>query len=175
MPQPKLTIEERLIKYSISRERYNDDTTRLLAAGFTQQQAEKLIVRVSSKNTVESVLINYGTLSKEPYDLSREQIVAMASKNGGAQAMKTVLASHSPLQALDFSNEQIVAMASNNGGAQAMKTVLASYEPLQALGLSNEKIMSMASNTRGAQAMKTVVESYTRLQSLGFSNEQIML
>ena len=97
MPQPKLTIEERLIKYRISRERYNDETTRLLAAEFTQQQAEKLIVRVSSKNAVECVLINYGTLSKKPYDLSREKIVAMASNTGGAQAMKTVLASYAPL------------------------------------------------------------------------------
>ena len=59
MAQSKLTIEEKLIKYQISRDRYNAETTDLLVAGFTQQQADKLIVRVSSKNAVESVLIYY--------------------------------------------------------------------------------------------------------------------
>ena len=62
MAQPKLTIKERLIKYNISLERYNNDTSRLLAAGFTQKQTDKLIVRGSSKNAVESVLNNYGIL-----------------------------------------------------------------------------------------------------------------
>ena len=174
MPQPKLTIEEKLIKYNISNERYHDESSRLVAAGFTQAQADKLIVRVSSKKTVESVLNNYNTLSNAPYGFSHEQIVAMASNNGGAQAMKTVLASFTSLQAVGFSTEQIVAMASNGGGAQAIKTVLESFVSLQAVGFSNEKIVAMASNNGGAQAMKTVLESFVSLQAVGFSTEQIV-
>jgi hypothetical protein len=173
MTQPKLTLEERLVKYTISRQRYKNETVRLLAAGFTLQQADKIILRHSSKNTVEGVLQLYATLSSEPYQFTLEQIVAMASNAGGAQALKTVITFNTSFQNLGFSQEQIVAMASKHGGAQALKTVITFYTSLQNLGFSQEQIAAMASKHGGAQALKTVILSHISLGNLGFSQEQI--
>jgi hypothetical protein len=97
----------------------------------------------------------------------------MASNSGGAQAMKTVIASYTPLRNLSFSQEQIAAMASNSGGAQAMKTVIASYTLLRNLSFSHEQIAAIASKMGGAQAIKTVIALHTPLGNLDFSNEQI--
>jgi hypothetical protein len=172
--QSTLTLEERLAKYTISRERYDNETARLLVAGFTLQQADKIILRRSSKNAVEGVLNLHTTLLSAPYQFTFEQIAAMASNNGGAKAIKMVIASHTSLENLGFSHEQIAVMASNEGGAQAMKTVIASHAPLRNLGFSHEQIAAIASNKGGAQAMKMVIASYTSLRNLGFSHERIV-
>ncbi len=173
MTQSKLTLEERLINYKISHERYDDEAARLLAAGFTQQQADKIIIRKASKNTVQSALDNHDALLAEPYKLNHEQIVAIAA-NGGAQAMKTVIASFAQLKALAFGKAQIVAIAANHGGAQAMKTVIASFAQLKALGFNEAQIIAIAANEGSAQAMKTVIASFTQLKALAFGKAQIV-
>ncbi len=154
MTQPKRTLEEQLINYKISRERYDKEATRLLAAGFTQQQAEKIIIRKTSKNTVESVLNNHDTLLAEPYKLNHEQIVAIAANIGGAQAMKTVIASFPQLRALGFNEVQIVAIAANIGGAQAIKAVQKCHSELISHGYSLERITKLAACTGGAKQIQ---------------------
>lgn len=62
----KLTLEERLSKYNISPKRYDDETASLLAAGFTSTQADKIILRRSSKNAVNCVLETYNYMDMTP-------------------------------------------------------------------------------------------------------------
>ncbi len=169
-----LSVDEKLVKYNITKERYKAECAGLLALGFTQQQADKMILKKSSKNSVEAVLLNYRTLSQMPYYLTNAQIVSIASNDGGAQALRCVVESFEQLQALGFSATQIVSMASNGGGAQAIRSVLESFARLQALGFSATQIVSMASNDGGAQALRCVVESFAPLQALGFSATQIV-
>ncbi len=170
MTQSKLTLEERLINYRISHKRYDDEVARLLAAGFTQQQADKIIIRKASKKTVESVLNKHDALLAEPYKLNHEQIAAIAA-NGGAQAMKVVITSFAQLKALGFDEAQIVAIAAN-GGAQAMKAVIASFAKLKALGCDEAQIVAIA--VKGdVQAIKAILKCYSELISHGYSLERI--
>ena len=66
MPQKKLTIEEKLNKYKIPLDRYNNESARLKEKEFTQEQANKIILRLSSQKTVKAVLCKYDKLSKQP-------------------------------------------------------------------------------------------------------------
>jgi hypothetical protein len=121
MTQPKLTLEERLTKYKISRERYDNETARLLAVGFTLQQADKIILRRSSKNKVEGVLKFYSRLLSAPYQFTFEQITAMASNVGGAQAINAVIKHCPELSSHGYSLEVITALAARIGGAAKIK------------------------------------------------------
>ena len=174
MPKKEQTIKEKLTKYKISGKRYNNESASLQAAGFTQPEADKIILRLSSKKSVESVLMHHSTLKQEPYNLSHNQIFNIASKGGGAQAIKAVLKYFTNLQELGLNKEEIVDIASNSGGARAINTVLSSYEQLQKIDCSKQQIVDMASNAGGAQAIKTVLNSYESLQELSFSKEQII-
>ncbi|MEB1743743.1 TAL effector repeat-containing protein, partial [Xanthomonas campestris pv. campestris] len=64
-------------------------------------------------------------LTGAPLNLTPEQVVAIASNNGGKQALETVqrllpVLCQAPH---DLTPEQVVAIASNNGGKQALETV----------------------------------------------------
>ena len=173
MPQKKLTIEEKLNKYKIPLDRYNNESARLKEKEFTQEQANKIILRLSSQKTVKAVLCKYDKLSKQPYSLSHSQIVSIASHYGSAPALNTVQKSYKALQEIGFSKDQIVDIASNMGGANALNTILNSYIKLQTLGLHKDKIADIASSTGGAQTMQTMIKSYNQLKTLGFSAKQI--
>ena len=143
MPNPNLTPDERLITYKISRERYDSEAKSLRTLGFSQQEADSLIIRGSSRNTVCAVLKNYSLLLIAPYHLSHEQIVTIAGHNGGPKNLEAVKAAFTELQALSLSATQIVSIAGNIGGSKNIEAVKAAFTELQALGLSATQIVSL--------------------------------
>lgn len=169
MPQSQPTLQERLTKYKISRNRYFEESAWLLFIGFTREQANKLILRASSKNAVKSVLVNHLKLLEEPYKLTFAQISAIASHNGGAETIKTLMVYFRSLQALRLSTEEIVRISSNCGGAQAIKTVLSAWGVLRKWGFNKEQIIAIAANTGGTQATRTLINSFDSLHERGFS------
>lgn len=85
MPPIPLTLNKKFLAFKIPIERYKEQLNILCSAGFTQEQANRLIIRKSSNNSVLAVIDNYENLVKFPYGLTREQIVVIAGHGGGSK------------------------------------------------------------------------------------------
>jgi hypothetical protein len=78
------------VKLNISLERYSRQFIALCAAGFTDDQANRLILRRSSEKSVFAVLDNFKSLNSPPYNLSKDSVVKIAGNNSGARNIKAV-------------------------------------------------------------------------------------
>ena len=58
-------LNQKLKKFGICSKRYDGQLSSLVSAGFTKQQADKLIVRQSSTRSVLAILEKYNLLIKE--------------------------------------------------------------------------------------------------------------
>ena len=105
MSQLKRNFDKSLAKFTIPEERYHKEYSQLLLAGFTQDQADKLIIRQSSSNTVQTVLNRCNTLLSVPYQLNHEQIVTIAVHNGGAKNIEAIHHFFDVLTTLGFTIE----------------------------------------------------------------------
>jgi Holliday junction resolvasome RuvABC DNA-binding subunit len=168
---PAKTTEQLCAQYGISQARYQEESTELLGLGYTQEQANRLILRGSSKNTVAYVVAYHGELISH---LNRGQIVRVAAHGGGSQNLKAVSEHLEALKALGFSVESIVRMVSHDGGSKNLKAVSENLEALQALGFAVEAIERMVSHHGGSQNLKAVSENHVALKDLRFSVEAIV-
>ena len=155
MPQKKLTVEDKLVKYKISASRYEQETVGLLNAGFTKEQADKIILRKSSQNTINYLLNHHLTLREKPFEFSHDQMTKVASNNGGSQALKTVCKSYQALINLGFTKKDIVAMTSNDGGSQALQSVLEHTVDLLSHGYTLENIVALAAHIGGSRNVRS--------------------
>ncbi|WP_444876180.1 avirulence protein [Xanthomonas campestris] len=118
------------------------------------------IAKRGGVTAVEAVHAWRNALTGAPLNLTPEQVVAIASNNGGKQALKTVqrllpVLCQAPH---DLTPEQVVAIASNGGGKLALKTVQRLLPVLcQAPHcLTREQVVAIASNIGGKLALETV-------------------
>ncbi len=172
MARTNRTVEERLTSYAISRKRYKHESNRLLTVGFTQTQADKIILRPSSKVTVAFILKTCSTLL-ENYQFIHEQIMQMAANNGGSQALRAVIDCFSDLKKHEFLHTEIVEMASNNGGGKTLRTVLKYFAKLKRCGFDRAQIVKIASQIGCSKTLETMIASFARLKMHGFSTTQI--
>ncbi|MFA9968711.1 TAL effector repeat-containing protein, partial [Xanthomonas euvesicatoria] len=105
------------------------------------------------------------------------QVVAIASHDGGKQALETVQRLLPVLcQAHGLTPQQVVAIASNSGGKQALETVQRLLPVLcQAHGLTPQQVVAIASNSGGKQALETVQRLLPVLcQAHGLTPQQVV-
>ncbi|MCC8654169.1 TAL effector repeat-containing protein, partial [Xanthomonas hortorum pv. gardneri] len=117
-------------------------------------------------------------LCQAPHCLTPEQVVAIASHDGGKQALETVqrllpVLCQAPH---DLTPEQVVAIACHDGGKQALETVQRLLPVLRhAHGLTREQVVAIASNGGGKQALETVQALLPVLrQAHGLTREQVV-
>jgi hypothetical protein len=82
-----MTLEERLKKLNITPVRFNNERNQLVDLGYTDEQAKRIIVRKSSKNTVQTLLSVHEDLF---IFLKREQIISIAAHDGGSKNLEAV-------------------------------------------------------------------------------------
>ena len=157
MPQSKQTLEQRLAKFKISLQRYETECCSLLSAGFSAEQADRLIIRGSSSNTVQAVLNNCRDLLIAPYHLTHEQITTIAGNNGGSKNIEAVKAAFTELRELGFTPAQIVTIAGHDGGSKNIYAVQTYFQELRANGHSIESITATASRNGGSGAIRSAV------------------
>ena len=90
--------------------------------------------------------------------MTRNQVVAIASNDGGKQALETVWRLL-PALCKDYglTRNQVVAIASNIGGKQALETMQQLLPVLcENHGLTRNQVVAIASNIGGRQALETV-------------------
>ncbi|MDS6547758.1 TAL effector repeat-containing protein, partial [Xanthomonas hortorum pv. gardneri] len=118
-------------------------------------------------------------LCQAPHDLTREQVVAIASHDGGKQALETVqrllpVLCQAPH---DLTREQVVAIASHDGGKQALETVQRLLPVLcqPPHDLTPEQVVAIACHDGGKQALETVQALLPVLrQAHGLTREQVV-
>ncbi|WP_425612843.1 hypothetical protein [Xanthomonas oryzae] len=91
-----------------------------------------------------------------PLNLTPAQVVAIASHDGGKQALETVQRLLPVLcQDHGLTPDQVVAIASHGGGKQALETVQRLLPVLcQAHGLTPDQVVAIASHDGGKQALE---------------------
>jgi chemotaxis response regulator CheB len=110
-------------------------------------------------------------LIKEPYNLSSNQVVAIANNNGGKQALEAVkkqlLELIDPEGDYQLTRDQVVAIASNIGGRKALEAVkkqlLELIDPEGDYQLTRDQVLAIASNDGGTQALETVKKQLLEL------------
>ncbi|MCH9757299.1 MAG: hypothetical protein K0U37_08945 [Gammaproteobacteria bacterium] len=167
-------LTARLSKYGISETRFNDEKSSLQEAGFSALEAEKLIIRESSFNTVRAVIAYSPVLIEAPHHLTRAQIVCIASHSGGSKNLEAVARYQTALMTLGFSLEQVICMASHNGGSKNLEAVARYQAALMTLGFSLEQVIRMVSHDGGSKNLEAVLEHSKMLLSSGHSRESIL-
>ncbi|KOR46686.1 hypothetical protein ADT27_10050, partial [Xanthomonas oryzae] len=106
-----------------------------------------------------------------------DQVVAIASNDGGKQALETVQRLLPVLcQAHGLTPDQVVAIANSNGGKQALETVQRLLPVLcQDHGLTPDQVVAIASHDGGKQALETVQRLLPVLcQDHGLTPDQVV-
>lgn len=171
MPHTKQSLDKCLQLYKISLRRFNKEKALLMKLSFDEEQAEKLILRSSSQNTVSTLLDAMPELTKT---LSHSQIIKIAARSGGKSNIKSYLVTHADLRAANFSSDHLVRILSHNEGAKKIHAVKESLDALQALEFSLEDITKLVSRKRGSQTLYAIKESHEILQALGFTAKNIL-
>ena len=107
-------IFDRLKKHGISQDRYDQQSKELLYLGFSEEQTQKIVIKKSSNNTVETLITYHHKVSEY---LSHKNITGICSKDGGGKTLLKVITSRKQLNIKGFSDQNIVAIASNIGGS----------------------------------------------------------
>ncbi len=165
------TIEERLNKLGITQQFYQHHKKSLTQLGFTEVQANRIIIRRSSNNTILKVVEHTPELIKY---FTAEQIVQIASHDGGSKNIEAVKSSYHELKGLDFTVEQIVQIAAHGGGSKNIEAVKSSYHELKGLDFTAEQIVQIAAHGGGSKNIEAVKSSYHELKGLDFTVEQIV-
>ena len=162
-----------LYKYTITEERFDEAKSQLLLAGFTENDAKKLIIRKSSANSVSSVLNYCDKLLQPPFNLTKKQIIKIAANAGGGKNILTFFNAFQDLKSNSLNTEQIVRIAGNSGGSKAIQTVLHSFKELNDIGFNTEQIVRITGNIGGSKTIQAVLHSFEELKDIGFNTEQI--
>ncbi|MGW8346734.1 hypothetical protein ACWGY7_23420 (plasmid) [Xanthomonas axonopodis pv. khayae] len=136
------------------------------------------IAKRGGVTAVEAVHAWRNALTDAPLNLTPEQVVAIASHDGGKQALETVQRLLPVLcQAHGLTPDQVVAIASNNGGRQALETVQRLLPVLcEQHGLTSDQVVAIASNGGGRQALETVQRLLPVLcQAHGLTPDQVVV
>lgn len=173
MQQTQLTHEQKLVKFNISHERYNTQFNALRTANFSVTQANQLILRRGSNNSVIAVLNNYQLLDNQ-FPFSKEDIMNIAAHAGGFKNIESVKKSFSTLLALKLSPAQIVRISGNCGGHNNIDAINKGYKALAALKLSAEQIVKIAMHDGGAKNIEAIKRNFSTLTALKFSPLQIV-
>jgi hypothetical protein len=164
---------ERLAKFKIPPERFKKESNSLVQAGFSVEQADKLIIRRRSKNAVRAVL-NHTGLLQQPYELTTDQIVRIASHDGGTKNLKAVHSAYQALKNLEFTADQIVSIVSHDGGSNNIEAVQSAYQALKNLEFTADQIVSIVSHNGGSKNIEAIQSAHQALKNLEFTADQIV-
>src|SRR3990167_2883433 len=173
MAKPALALSEKLKKYKISLEHYQTQSQHLLELCFTAEQADRLILRPSSATTVQEVIRLTSSLQTQ-YCLSTDEIVRMASRNGGGKNLQAYMQHHEWLSGQGFTKDSIIRMTSHDGGSKNLAAVQMAFTSLKDLNFTTEQIVQMVSHNGGSKNLAAVKMAFASLKDLKFTAEQIV-
>ena len=124
-------VQSRCLKLKISLDRYETEFRSLSALGFTEKQINKLVLRRSSKNTVNALISNFKSIKQLDRDvITHDNIISIAARNGGWKTLNALLKSFAVLkvQPYELTTSQIKRVVSHNGGSKNIESVKNSFK-----------------------------------------------
>ncbi len=115
---------DKLVQFKISKKRYRQNTRDLLDIGYTQEQADRLIINAQTSSTVRAVLSATTKLMSQPYCLDREQIIKIALSSGRAHSIHAIIKYFVAMTRLNYTVDQIIAYASQSGGLKTIEQIV---------------------------------------------------
>ena len=161
---------EKLEKYNISQDRYQEQSQKLIELGFTQEMAGKLIIKKSSEKSVNTLIDYFDMASKF---LTHQQMAALMKHYGGGKNLLSVITHKETLRQRGFSYSAIVKMAANSGGSKNIESVMAHYDALRKLGFADPDIVKMAANIGGTQTIEYIIENQSSIAESSLSCSDI--
>lgn len=171
-----LTLDERLSAIKMPKDSYLTHYHSLIALGYTQEQADRLIIRPSSKNNVIALVKEHNDLIAllTPDSMSHSELIRVAARDGGGNNLSALKELYANLKAKGLSSEQIVRMASNNGGSQNLKAVTENMAALQELGCSSVNVVRFVSFNGGAKNLINMIAQLKQLAEQGLDLKELL-
>jgi|GEM_PF-5135610 len=113
------------------------------------------------------------TLLQNPYSLTIEDMVKIASYKGGSHNLESVARLAEELIKLGYSINDIIRMAAHSGGSCALGQVKKLTEELKAFGYLIEDIRKIAAHNGGSRNLEKVKQLTEELKTLGYLIEDI--
>ena len=177
MPREKQIIvgdglTARLKRLKISEARYAQELECLKNKGYSDREAQTVILRAFSKKTVEVLLALHDSLIAKEF--TRAEIVIIAGHDGGSRNLEAVLKNAQALIDLGFPCAEIVKIAGHGGGSHNLEAVLEHQVVLKQFGFDAAQIVSMVSHDGGSRNLAAVLEHQVVLKQFEFDAAQIV-
>jgi Holliday junction resolvasome RuvABC DNA-binding subunit len=167
------TTENRLKRFNIPSERYDQEQEQLKNLGFVEEQIDRLIIRKYSRGNIEAIIECTPKLTTPPYHFTHQELTQIASHPGGRLNLSAVQDHFDAMTSLGFSSNQITRIVAHPGGSKNIVTVLEHFHALQTLGFNQEHITHIASISGGARNITSLLSAFPALQKLGFNIEEL--
>ena len=162
-------IKEKLEKFKISEDNYKEHFNKLVSLKFTETEANNIILRQSSRNTIRAVIEHTPfLLDKYKCDFTHQQIVRIATCKGGFKNVQTVSANHEKLKG-KFTPEQITRIAAKDGDSKNIEAVSQNFNALKIKGFSNKQIIKIMACIGGGLNIEGIIRFYDELINLNYS------
>jgi hypothetical protein len=174
MPRiPSKTKGQRLSQYKIDEARYDIEKAALIIKGYSEEQTDRLILRIGSANTVKTLLEHHDELIAL---FTHGMLTKVAAHKGGGV---NILALQKHFQQLteppfNFTKDQIVRMVSHIGGSKNLTAVKDNLAALQGLGFDSDQIVRMVSHGGGSNNLTAVKDNLEALTTFGFESTHIV-
>ncbi len=197
-------LEAVLKKYKIDYADYLSRKNNLNLLGYSDDQINKIVIRISSKKIFDTLCELHPVLANK---FSHDQLVGicahkgghksliavrkyadvltgmkftfaqisrMASHDGGSKNLAAVIEYVPELEHFQFTTDQIVDIVSHNGGSKNLKVILKHANILDQLKLHKEQILLIVSHDGGSRNLDTLIDNISFFRELQFTTEQIM-
>lgn len=163
-------VQKKLKKYKISYQRLASDKKFLTDLDFSVHQANKLILRKHSKQTVDYLIAHHFELKKH---FTNEDLIRMGARYRGSDKIKAAYDALTELQNLGLTKQDVVKLASNLHGDKNIKVAQSCFNEMKRQGFTKEQIVEMVSFEGGAANLLAVKTHFSLLTEFGFNTDQI--
>ena len=139
---------------SISQDRYDQQSKKLLRLGFSDKQTQKMVIKISSSNTVKTLIAYY---NKACEYLSHSDLIGVCSKYCGGKTLLKIIRCRKRLNTIGFTDQNIVAITSNDGGSKTLQAVIDNQNYISTSDMTKEKLTSKLSVNSGSKVLENLM------------------
>jgi len=163
-------ISSKLNKFNITEERYLANLESLKAIGFTDIQANRIVIRAKSEVIVKVLLARYSDLAPK---FDNKQIARIASRPNGDKCLEAAREHHAKLSEEGFGVAQILSIVAHNGSHTTVPKLLENLKRLKELKLSLVQITRIVSHDCCAKNIDAVLKHHDALIDKEYTATQI--
>lgn len=163
----------KLDKIKITEARYQRELSLLLEKGFTEAQANSMIIKECSEETIDILLHNFDFLMSFDIGFSLDQMAFLASLTDSKLILENLLKYNHSLNLMGYCPEEKFQIASSYKQEKAIVFVVCNHFLLRKKGYSNQEIVDMMSDPAKFDQLKKMVNYQIKFRQIGFREDFI--